>query len=559
MPLEPGQMLNNRYRIVRLLGQGGFGAVYRAWDVNLDRPCALKENLNTSPEAQRQFNREAILLANLSHPNLPRVTDHFIVVGKGQYLVMDFIEGEDLQSMLHRNQGPLPITRVLTWITQICDALTYLHSQNPPIIHRDIKPANIKIASSGRNAPAQDQDVLNIPPEATHPYLVDFGIAKVFQAHMDTTIGARAVTPGYSPPEQYGQGVTDIRSDVYALGATLYGLLTGQKPTESILRNLGTPTAPPHELNASISPTLEGIIARAMAIIPNDRYQSAMELKSALAISSQPAQMVHPIPSKIAQPVSMPPAETAGRAIPATEHISRTANPWTETPTGGASRRRPWTWIAVGGGLMLASLVLCILLAGALLGSNGNRDATRTALSLENHATSTPNFETPSQIPSKTSKPFGKLPTQPPMLELTNTPPRGVTQPPNLEPAIVEPYCTMFDASPAYVKQNQPVILKWRWTALTEKQVKDHIDSGMYEIFLDGERIKPEGMSDIQYNKDEKYYEVYWYANVGVLSPGKHRAERYLYWLRQISDGWDTYGPGGKIESEYHYCEIIVQ
>jgi hypothetical protein len=130
---------------------------------------------------------------------------------------------------------------------------------------------------------------------------------------------------------------------------------------------------------------------------------------------------------------------------------------------------------------------------------------------------------------------------------------------PELEPAIVEPYCTMFDASPVYVKQNQPVTLRWRWSALTKEQVKEHIDAGIYEIFLDGQRIQPEGRSEIQYLQDKNYYEVYWYANVGVLTPGTHRAERYLYWLRQVSDGWDTYGPGGKIESEYHYCEIIVQ
>jgi serine/threonine protein kinase len=100
MPLQPGQMLNSRYRIVRLLGQGGFGAVYRAWDTNLNRPCAVKENLDTSPEAQRQFTREATVLANLSHPNLPRVTDHFILAGQGQYLVMDYVEGEDLATMM---------------------------------------------------------------------------------------------------------------------------------------------------------------------------------------------------------------------------------------------------------------------------------------------------------------------------------------------------------------------------------------------------------------------------------------------------------------------------
>src|SRR5512136_242753 len=107
MPLATGQVLNNRYRIVRLLGQGGFGAVYRAWDANLSRPCALKENLDTSAEAQRQFAREATVLANLSHPNMPRVTDHFSLPDQGQYLVMDFVEGEDLATQLDE-RGAIP-------------------------------------------------------------------------------------------------------------------------------------------------------------------------------------------------------------------------------------------------------------------------------------------------------------------------------------------------------------------------------------------------------------------------------------------------------------------
>ena len=112
MPLQTGQVFNNRYRIVKLLGQGGFGAVYRAWDSNLNKPCALKENLDVSPEAQRQFTREATVLANLSHPNLPRVTDHFILPGQGQYLVMDFVEGDDLASIL-TNADQCPLNRPL--------------------------------------------------------------------------------------------------------------------------------------------------------------------------------------------------------------------------------------------------------------------------------------------------------------------------------------------------------------------------------------------------------------------------------------------------------------
>jgi len=166
VPLNSGQIINNRYRIINLLGQGGFGAIYRVWDLNLNRHCALKENLDTSRDAEQQFGREASILANLIHPNLVRVTDYFFIQGQGQYLVMDFVEGEDLQEKLQKNSGYLPVDQVISWVIQICDALIFLHSQNPPIIHRDIKPANIKITPQGRSV------------------LVDFGIAKIYDAKL---------------------------------------------------------------------------------------------------------------------------------------------------------------------------------------------------------------------------------------------------------------------------------------------------------------------------------------------------------------------------------------
>jgi serine/threonine protein kinase len=269
MPLTPGQILNNRYRIVKLLAQGGFGAVYRAWDINMERPRALKENLETSQESQRQFKREAQILDDLSHPHLPKIIDHFVLPGQGQYLVMEFVEGEDLCQALERVGGPLPEAQALAWIGQICDALTYLHNHTPPVIHRDIKPANIKIDPQGR------------------VMLVDFGIAKVYDPSQKTTRGARAVTPGYSPEEQYlSVGRTDARTDIYALGATLYTLLTGQTPPEAPERNMGVTLPPIRTLNPAVSPQVEAAVMKAMQIAPDDRFQSAAEFKQAL--SAQP-------------------------------------------------------------------------------------------------------------------------------------------------------------------------------------------------------------------------------------------------------------------------------
>ncbi len=265
MSLTTGQILQNRYRIVKLLGQGGFGAVYRAWDLQLNLPRALKENLDTSPASVRQFFQEASILARLSHPSLPHVYDHFELPGQGQYLVMEFVEGESLEERVNRAGGGLPEAQLLPWIEQVCAALSYLHSYTPPVIHRDIKPANIKITPQGQAV------------------LVDFGIAKLHQPGGATTAGARAVSPGYSPFEQYGRGQTDARSDVYALGATCYAVLTGQEPLESVVRAQGQPLAAPSSLSPAVSSRVERAVLTAMQMQPDQRYQSAAEFKAALS------------------------------------------------------------------------------------------------------------------------------------------------------------------------------------------------------------------------------------------------------------------------------------
>jgi serine/threonine-protein kinase len=257
--LSTGQILNNRYRIVRKIAEGGFGAIYRAWDLNLGIGCALKENIETTVAAQRQFLLEANVLATLRHPNLPRVTDYFTVANMGQFLVMDFIEGENLQEKISKN-GYIPELQALKWIDQVLDAMVYLHHQKPPVIHRDIKPQNI---------------IITAIEEAQKVSLVDFGISKVFDPSLKTTIGARAVTPPYSPQEQYGKGKTDARSDIYALGATLFVSLTGTEPVESIQRTMGTDLVFPRQINKNISPLVENIVLKAMEPLPANRYQSA--------------------------------------------------------------------------------------------------------------------------------------------------------------------------------------------------------------------------------------------------------------------------------------------
>lgn len=262
--------LQGRYRITAQLGEGGMGAVYRAWDLRLDRPVAIKANTLAQSGSAQQFEREAKVLARLRHPHLPAVIDHFVQPDGSQYLVMELIEGEDLQEILDRH-GPFDEAQAISWIEQICHAVHYLHQQKPPIIHRDIKPKNIKITPEGEL------------------FLVDFGIAKVGDAEVATSLGAQGLTPGFSPPEQYGRGGTDARSDVYALGATLYVLLTGQVPVESVQRTIQAATlTPPRALRPDLSPGVAQAVEAALQTTPTDRPQSVAAFRMML-LRSVPA------------------------------------------------------------------------------------------------------------------------------------------------------------------------------------------------------------------------------------------------------------------------------
>ena len=264
MTLEHGAILNKRYRIVNILGQGGMGAVYRAIDMNLGMDVAVKENLFTTKEFARQFHREAIILASLRHPNLPRVTDHFVIDGQGQYLVMDYIEGEDLRERMERC-GNLKDTEVVVLGVALCDALSYLHSRQPQVLHRDIKPGNVKITPDGNIC------------------LVDFGLAKIVEREQITTTGARAMTPGYSPPEQYGTARTDQRTDIYSLGATLYVALTSVIPEDALARVMGqAELVPIRKNNPKVPRRIGSAIEKSMSLRPGDRYQSVEQFKNAL-------------------------------------------------------------------------------------------------------------------------------------------------------------------------------------------------------------------------------------------------------------------------------------
>lgn len=285
MSLQSGMILNQRYRIERLLGHGGLGEVYLAWDLDLDAPVAVKKCLDGSPAAEAQFRIEAGLLYRLHHPNLPRAHHCFSDPQHGMFLTMDYIEGESLFRKVSQFSEPPSLAMALNWISPIFDALAYLHRQQPPVIHRDIKPDNIIVRSDGC------------------PFLVDFGVSKVFDPVRKTVVGARAVTQGYSPPEQYGPATTDERSDIYALGATLYYLLTGREPPSAEDLMSGRVTlAWPHTVNPDVPPAVGHVVMKALELDRTQRWSSVNEFYEALleAAKVPPEKIVRRFPWKAA-------------------------------------------------------------------------------------------------------------------------------------------------------------------------------------------------------------------------------------------------------------------
>jgi eukaryotic-like serine/threonine-protein kinase len=321
------------------------GAVYRASDEHLLIPVAVKENLFLTEEYGRQFQREAHILAGLRHLNLPHVTDYFALENQGQYLVMDYIEGEDLRQRMER-MGSLPEREAILIGISICDALTYLHNRLDPIVHRDIKPGNIKVTPDGQAV------------------LVDFGLAKVMQSGQVTSTGARAMTPGYSPPEQYGTARTDPRSDIYSLGATLYAALTGVIPEDGLTRMTGkAKLSPLRDLAPRVNRKLADAIELALEVEPDRRYQDAEDFKQALIEAGELAHYYQPPP-----PIPPPPADvndTGGLLEEGEEGMGMGAGFARPAPGNSSRRRRKTrkTWMVLPGiAVVLGALYLLFLM-----------------------------------------------------------------------------------------------------------------------------------------------------------------------------------------------------
>jgi serine/threonine protein kinase len=265
--LQPGQVLQSRYRILGVIGMGGMGAVYQGRDLHfptVNKLVAVKEMINLAPDQQlrettmRNFEREAEILATLNHPAIPQIYDYFSF-GDRAYLVMEYIQGKDLEAILNSTEDFLPVEQVRQWAVEICDVLSYLHNHKPePIVFRDMKPSNVMIDHHRRVR------------------LIDFGIAKTFQiGQPGTMIG----TDGFAAPEQY-KGMASPAADIYALGATLHHLLTRRDP------RLEPPFSfnkrPIQDYNPNVPDAMVQVVMRALSYNPEERYASAEAMRQSM-------------------------------------------------------------------------------------------------------------------------------------------------------------------------------------------------------------------------------------------------------------------------------------
>ena len=376
--LAPNSILQNRYRVIKIIGQGGMGAVYQAIDQRLGCTVAIKQTFFNDDELGQAFEREARLLANLRHPALPKVSDHFIEAG-GQFLVMEFIPGDDLAKLLKRQRSPFPPDLVFEWGHQLLDALDYLHRHNPPIIHRDIKPQNLKLT------------------ERSQIILLDFGLAKgAPQLLADGTASSLfGYTLNYAPLEQIQSLGTDSRSDLYSLGATLYHLMTAVTPPGSLSRAAAIVTGQPDplvlasEVNPVIPPSLAHVVSQAMSLGLDSRPSTAYELRMALREAQHQPSGGHPIFGVISPDVvtrtgaehkravvekrlAFDPTEAPTRLMvepelyAAPDTVSMEAKPTSRPPKLQDSKAR-FIWMGQAAALILLTVALFVFLIARIL------------------------------------------------------------------------------------------------------------------------------------------------------------------------------------------------
>ncbi|HET6670860.1 MAG TPA: protein kinase [Pyrinomonadaceae bacterium] len=395
--LTPETVLQGRYRIVRSLGQGGMGTVYEAIDERLDSTVALKETLFADERLRKQFEREARLLARVHHQALPRVSDHFSE-GEGQFLVMQFIPGDDFAEKFAQRRTPFPAADVMTWADQLLDALDYLHTQEPPIIHRDIKPQNLKVTSRGQII------------------LLDFGLAKGQASEISRVTTSASIfgyTPNYAPLEQIQGLGTDARSDLYALAATLYHLVTGVKPPDALTRAASLVNGQPdplqaaHEVNGAVPEVLSNVLARAMAQNREQRFRNAAEMRRALHQEGLESTLTNRSEANtVLFPTAAPTPTLTDEAARATVGLGAPTKPPTIPPTGETTLvAKPYSRRSAKWAMIAVALVLLVGGAGGYYAYQKRKTAAVVALPTPSAAPSP--AVTPTQPENQAAAPAG--------------------------------------------------------------------------------------------------------------------------------------------------------
>ena len=526
-----GQQIG-QYAVREFIARGGMADVYLAYDVELKRKVALKVLLPAlAADAQfaQRFQREAQTVARLDHPNIVHVYTIGTTPNGLPYIAMQYIEGGSLRDKLAQltEQGALtPVDQALKLLRQIADALRVAHDAG--IIHRDLKPGNILLRQDGA------------------PVLVDLGIAAVSGGPKLTQTGSLIGTPHYMSPEQVQSRPLDGRSDLYSLGVILYEMLAGKRPFEGeesiaiLHKQVYEAPALLETLRPDLSPPILSLAHTCLQKEPENRYQSAGELLAAI-----------------------------DRALAGVTHARRAPAKTDVLPAAqGEAVNRRWR-------LALIPLVVVVGMALLYFGLNAvtgddaappGETAVGNPAALDAESERAADVRIDSPKPTHTAQPTATAPAPTHSPAPTLTPSPEPTSTPTATPVImvgdpieIRPYCDKYGNSPVSIERDRPVTLVWTWNATQANLVQEHIETATYEILLDGRFISAQRRSEIEYFSKSNVYSVSWYADVGLLEVGEHLAERRLSWSRQISDGWDTYGPGGDIETESHFCVIIVR
>jgi len=538
-PMTPENI--GRYQIKSELGRGGQATVYRAFDPNFMPEVAIKvlpPDLLNDPQFRARFEKEAMLIAQLEHSAIVPLYDYGEHEGQ-LYIVMRYMAGGSLTERLE--SGTLSLEETTRVISSIAPGLDAAHKRG--IIHRDIKPGNILFDQYGQ------------------AFLSDFGIARQTEQDITTLTGGNIIgTPAYMSPEQIqGDKNIDGRSDIYSLGVVIYQMLSGQVPYEAdtaiavLVKHISEPTKDVREVRPSIPKGYAEAVTKAMAKTADERYASASDLAKVLNDGLKHDQTVL-AGKELPEKQIVADDETVYAKPPTPDEFP--SNTLTATPPGEQKGVHLPSWskrLAAMFGLILTA---SIIIYGVGLDKRGEgvfaflAAATPTPTPTASHTPQPAVSLTPSITPTPIIATNTLLPTDTPILP---------THTPILEPVFIEPYCEMFDESPIYAREHQPVILWWRWDASTQAQIRDHMAAASYEVKLDGERVAATTQSNIEYLSDKGWYRVAWYAEPMFLSPGNHTASRYLEWNTSVYDGWEWYGPGTDVETEFHICQIIVE